>query len=352
MNEERLMEFLGRFVSDVGATITAGGVVIGDRLGLYQALADRPHLPDELAGRTGTAPRYVEEWLRGQAAGGYVEYDAATGRYFLTEEQAYALTDPDGPVLGGFQLALGALKAEPRITEAFRTGKGFGWHEHDGDVFAGCERFFRFGYTHSLVGEWLPALDGVEGALRSGIKVADVGCGHGASTTIMAQAFPASAFVGWDYHGASVGEARRRAEALGLAGRAEFRVGSGQTFDGGPYDLVTTFDALHDMGDPLGAARRVREQLSDDGTWMIVEPAAGSSLSENLNPVGRAYYGFSAFLCVPNALSQEGGYALGAQAGEEPVRRLAAEAGFGRFRRVAQTPFNIVYEARPGGVTV
>ncbi|TYB66801.1 methyltransferase domain-containing protein [Nonomuraea sp. PA05] len=347
MNEERLMQFLGKFVSDVGATMAAGGVVVGDRLGLYQALADKPQLPEELADRTGTAPRYVEEWLRGQAAGGYVEYDTETGHYWLTEEQAYALTDPDGPVLGGFQLAIGALKAEPRITEAFRTGQGVGWHEHDADVFSGCERFFRFGYTANLVSGWLPALDGVEAGLRAGIRVADVGCGHGASTTLMARAFPASAYVGWDYHGASVERARQRAGAHGLGDRVQFRVGSAQTFDGGPYDLVTTFDALHDMGDPLGAARRVRGQLADDGTWMIVEPAAGSSLSENLNPVGRAYYAFSAFLCVPNALSQEGGYALGAQAGEEPVRRLAAEAGFGRFRRVAQTPFNIVYEARP-----
>ncbi|UBU09143.1 class I SAM-dependent methyltransferase [Nonomuraea gerenzanensis] len=347
MNEERLMQFLGRFVSDVGATMAAGGVLIGDRLGLFQALADKPQLPKELADRTGTAPRYVEEWLRGQAAGGYVEYEAETGRYFLTEEQAYALTDPDGPVLGGFQLALGALKAEPRITEAFRTGEGLGWHEHHTDVFSGCERFFRFGYTANLVGSWLPALDGVEPGLRAGIRVADVGCGHGASTTLMARAFPASTFVGWDYHGASVEQARERAGSLGLGDRVAFRQGSAQTFDDGPYDLVTTFDALHDMGDPLGAARRVRGQLTGDGTWMIVEPAAGSSLSENLNPVGRAYYAFSAFLCVPNALSQEGGYALGAQAGEEPVRRLAAEAGFGRFRRVAQTPFNIVYEARP-----
>ncbi|GAA4907077.1 class I SAM-dependent methyltransferase [Nonomuraea thailandensis] len=341
------MEFLGKFVNDVGATMAAGSVVIGDRLGLYRALAEKPQLPQELADRTGTAPRYVEEWLRVQAAGGYVEYDAASGRYSLSEEQAYALTDPDGPVLGGFQLALGALKAEPRITEAFRTGKGVGWHEHDADVFSGCERFFRFGYTANLVSAWLPALEGVEGGLRAGIRVADIGCGHGASTTLMARAFPASEFVGWDYHGASVEHARERAEALGLGDRVEFRVGSAQNFGGGPYDLVTTFDALHDMGDPLGAARQVRGRLSDDGTWMIVEPAAGRSLSENMNPVGRAYYAFSTFLCVPNALSQEGGYALGAQAGEEPVRRLTAEAGFSRFRRVAETPFNIVYEARP-----
>lgn len=346
VNETRLMEFLFKFVGDVGAAMAAGNVVVGDRLGLYQALADQPQLPKELADRTGTSPRYVEEWLRGQAAGGYVEYDPATGEFFLNEEQAYALTDPDGPVLGGFQLALGALKAEPEITEAFRTGGGLGWHAHDADVFAGCERFFRFGYTANLVPSWLPSLDGVEDRLRAGIGVADVGCGHGATTRLMAQAFPESTFVGWDYHRESIERAHEQVNGLGLDGRVDFRVGSAQAFDGGPYDLVTTFDALHDMGDPLGAARRVREQLTDDGTWMIVEPAAGSSLSENLNPIGRSYYAFSAFLCVPNALSQKGGYSLGAQAGEKPVRELALEAGFSRFRRVAETPFNFVYEAR------
>ncbi|NRQ32396.1 methyltransferase domain-containing protein [Nonomuraea sp. NN258] len=347
MNEERLMQFLFKFVTDVGATMGAGGVVVGDRLGLYRALADRPQSPEELAERTGTAPRYVEEWLRGQAAGGYAEYDAATGQYYLTEEQAYALTDPNGPVLGGFQLAVGSLKALPEITKAFRTGEGVGWHEHDEDVFDGCERFFRFGYSAHLVNDWLPALEGVESGLRAGMRVADVGCGHGASTRLMAQAFPESTFTGWDYHEDSVKEAAKQADGLGLGERVEFRVASAQTFGGGPYGLVTTFDALHDMGDPMGAARRVREQLTDDGTWMIVEPAAGASVSENLNPVGRAYYAFSAFLCVPNALSQEGGYALGAQAGEEPIRQVATDAGFSRFRRVAQTPFNIVYEARP-----
>jgi SAM-dependent methyltransferase len=349
VNEDRLMEFLHKFVGDLGATMAAGSIVVGDRLGLYRALADRPLRPQELAEGTGTAPRYVEEWLRGQAAGGYVEYDATTGEYSLTEEQAFALTNPDGPVFapGAFQLALGALKAEPEITKAFRTGVGVGWHQHDADVFVGCERFFRPGYSANLVSSWLPALDGVEDKLRAGIRVADVGCGHGASTTLMAQAFPSSTFTGSDYHAESIDQARKRADGLGLNGAVTFEVASAQTFDGGPYDLVTTFDALHDMGDPLGAARNIRRQLADDGTWMIVEPAAGSSVTENINPVGRVYYSFSAFLCVPNALSQDGGYSLGAQAGEEPVRRLATDAGFGRFRRVTETPFNIVYEARP-----
>ncbi|GIE33169.1 SAM-dependent methyltransferase [Actinoplanes italicus] len=349
VNEEKLMEFVFRFVGDLGATMAAGGIVVGDRLGLYRALATAPALPQELAERTGTAARYVEEWLRGQAAGGYVEYDPDSGRYSLTPEQAFALTDPEGPIFapGAFQLALGALKAEPRITEAFRTGEGLGWHEHDEDVFTGCERFFRPGYSAHLVAEWLPALDGVEERLRSGVRVADVGCGHGASTVLMAQAYPNSVFTGSDYHHGSVEQARKRAADAGLDGRVGFENAGAQGFSGGPYELVTTFDALHDMGDPLGAARHVRSQLTPDGTWMIVEPAAGPTVADNLNPVGRVYYAFSAFLCVPSALSQHGGYSLGAQAGEEPVRRLTADAGFTRFRRVAETPFNIVYEAKP-----
>ncbi len=349
VDQDKLMEFVHTFVGDLGATMAAGGIVIGDRLGLYRALAEGPQRPQQLAERTGTAPRYVEEWLRGQAAGGYVMYDEASGDYSLTEEQAFALTDPDGPIFapGAFQLALGALKATPEITDAFRTGEGLGWHQHDEDVFVGCERFFRPGYSANLTAEWLPALDGITDKLAAGARVADVGCGLGASTTLMAQAFTGSTFVGSDYHTESVERARKRAAEIGVGSRVSFAVASAQTFNGGPYDLVTTFDSLHDMGDPLGAARHIREQLADDGTWMIVEPAAGATVSDNLNPVGRVYYSFSAFLCVPNALSQDGGYSLGAQAGEEPVRRLANDAGFTRFRRVAENPFNNVYEARP-----
>jgi SAM-dependent methyltransferase len=349
MDENKLMEFVHKFVGDLGATMGAGGVVLGDRLGLYKGLTAGPSLPEELAERTGTAPRYVEEWLRGQAAGGYVTYDPASGRYSLTEEQAFALTDPDGPIFapGAFQLALGALRATPRIEAAFRSGQGLGWHQHDEDVFAGCERFFRPGYSANLIGAWLPALDGVEAKLRRGVRVADVGCGHGASTVLMAQAYPDSVFTGSDNHGDSVDQARKRTADAGLDGRVRFEVAGAQAFGGGPYELVTTFDALHDMGDPLGAARHVLSQLTPDGTWMIVEPAAGDSVEANLNPVGRVYYSFSAFLCVPSALSQEGGYSLGAQAGEEPIRRLTADAGFTRFRRAAETPFNIVYEVRP-----
>jgi ubiquinone/menaquinone biosynthesis C-methylase UbiE len=349
INEDKLMDFLHRFVGDLGATAAAGSVVIGDRLGLYRALAERPQRPADLAATTGTAPRYVEEWLRGQAAGGYVEYHADDDTYSMTEEQAFALTDPDGPVFvpGAFQLVLGTLRAEQVVTEAFRTGDGLGWHQHDEDVFAGCERFFRPGYSANLVASWLPALDGIEEKLRAGARVADVGCGHGASTLLMAAEYPQSTFVGSDYHGDSIDQARKRATGAGLDGRVTFEITSAQSFNGGPYDLVTTFDSLHDMGDPLGAAKHIRDALRPDGAWMIVEPFAGESVVDNLNPIGRVYYSLSTFLCVPNALSQSGGYALGAQAGEEPIRRLTADAGFGRFRRVTETPFNIVYEARP-----
>ena len=349
IDQDKLMEFLHKFVGDLGATMAAGNVLVGDRLGLYRALAERPMQPHELAERTGTATRYVDEWLRGQAAGGYVEYDPQTRAYSLTPEQAFALTDPDGAVFapGAFELALGALRAEHKVTEAFRSGAGVGWHEHDEEVFSGCERFFRPGYAANLVTGWLPALDGVEAKLNAGARVADVGCGHGASTTLMARAFPKSSFTGSDYHEESITQARKRVADEGLAGQVKFDVASAQTFDGGPYDLATTFDCLHDMGDPVGAARHIREMLAPDGTWMVVEPYAGNCVTDNLNPVGRVYYSFSTFLCVPNALSQDGGYSLGAQAGEEAIRRLAADAGYARFRRAAESPFNIVYEVRP-----
>jgi 2-polyprenyl-3-methyl-5-hydroxy-6-metoxy-1,4-benzoquinol methylase len=349
VDQDKLMAFLGKFVGDLGATMAAGGVLIGERLGLYRALAGKPQTSQELADATGTDARYVDEWARGQAAGGYVQYDASSGTYSMTEEQVFALTDPDGPVFvpGAFQLAYGALQALPQITEAVRTGDGFGWHQHDEDVFTGCERFFRPGYLGSLTSSWLPALDGVEDKLRAGARVADIGVGHGASTVLMAAAYPNATFAGSDYHAGSIEAARARAREAGVADRVSFETAGAQDFGGGPFDLVTTFDALHDMGDPLGAARHVRESLAPDGTWMVVEPFAGDTVADNLNPVGRVFYSFSTFLCVPNALSQPGGYALGAQAGEPAIRRLATDAGFTRFARVAETPFNIVYEVRP-----
>jgi ubiquinone/menaquinone biosynthesis C-methylase UbiE len=348
LDTDKLMEFVGRFAGDLGATVSAGNVVLGDRLGLYRALATEPATAGELARRTGTDARYVTEWLRGQAAGGYVEYDADRDSYSMTEEKAFALTDPDGPLFlpGAFELALGSLAAVPRMEEAYRTGAGVGWHEHDEQVFHGCEQFFRPGYHAHLVSEWIPALDGTQAALERGARVADIGCGHGASTVLMAQAFPASTFSGSDYHAGSVREASKQAAEAGVADRVSFEVAGAQAFTGTGYDLVTSFDCLHDMGDPLGAAKHVRAALAPDGAWLIVEPAAGDTVADNLNPVGRVYYNFSTFLCVPNALSQPGGYALGAQAGEKAIHQVCTDAGFTRFRRIGETPFNLVYEAR------
>jgi ubiquinone/menaquinone biosynthesis C-methylase UbiE len=348
IDNDKLMEFVGRFAGDLGATVAAGNVVLGDRLGLYTALAKGPATAGELADRTATNARYVTEWLRGQAAGGYIEYDAATDRYSMTEEKAFALTDPNGPLYlpGAFELALGTLAAVPQMEKAFSTGAGLGWHEHDSQVFSGCEKFFRPGYLAHLVAEWIPAMDDVQSKLERGAFVADIGCGHGASTVLMAEAFPSSRFVGSDYHDGSIAEAGKRAADAGVTDRVSFEVAGAQSFGGAGFDLVTSFDCLHDMGDPLGAARHVRSSLAPDGSWLIVEPAAGDTVADNLNPVGRVYYNFSTLLCVPNAMSQQGGYALGAQAGEKAIHQVCTDAGFTRFRRIAETPFNLVYEAR------
>ena len=348
MDQDKVTEFLGRFVTDFGATGAAGLIVIGHRLGLYRALAQGPATPEQLAERTGCHVRYLTEWLRGQAAGGYATYDPATGEFSLTEEQAFCLADPNGPnVPAAFVAAVGYLRAEPQITEAFRTGAGVAWHQHHEDVHVGVDAFYRPGYVAALVPEWIPALDGVEAKLAAGGRVADVGCGLGSSSVLVAQAYPRTTVVGSDYHAESIELARKKAAEAGVSDRVSFEVATAETFTGTGYDLVAMFDALHDMGDPLGAAKRIREALAPDGTWLIVEPNASDVVEENFNPVGRLYYNGSTFLCVPNALSQSGGYALGAQAGEAAIRQVVTDAGFTRFRRVLQTPFNLVYEARP-----
>lgn len=350
IDTDKLMGFVFRAVDEVGATLNTALVVMGDRLGLYRALAGAgPLTPAEVAQRSGTAERYVREWLNAQAAGGYLDYDPDSRRYTLPAEYAIALTDESSPAYlpGFFQIALGSVLDSPRITEVVKTGEGIGWHAHSQDVFDGCERFFRPGYHAHLIAEWLPALDGVVAKLERGATVADVGCGHGASTILMAQAFPASTFVGSDYHEGSIATARRRSEEAGLDDRVRFEVASASSYSGGGYDLVTMFDCLHDMGDPVGAARHVRHSLADDGTWMIVEPAAGDRVEDNFNPIGRAYYGFSTLLCTPASLSQDVGLALGAQAGEARIRDVVTQADLSRFRRASETPFNLVYEARP-----
>jgi 2-polyprenyl-3-methyl-5-hydroxy-6-metoxy-1,4-benzoquinol methylase len=350
LDPERLDALLGQAVTEFGATVNAALVVIGDRLGLYRALAEtEPLTPTELAERTGTTERYVREWLNAQAASGYVDYDAATHRYALSPEQAAILADESGPAFvgGGFQIALGAAAGLERIQDAFATGAGMGWHQHNHDVFEGCERFFEPGYRANIIDAWIPALEGVHERLEAGGRVADVGCGHGVSSIVIAQGYPVAEVIGFDYHDKSIAEARRRAEAAGLSDRVRFEVAAADEIPGVGYDLVACFDCLHDMGDPVAVARRVRETLAEDGTWMIVDPYAGDRVEDNLNPVARAYYAFSTMLCVPNSLSQDGGLALGAQAGEARLREVVTAGGFTRFRRATETPFNLVLEARP-----
>lgn len=350
VDTDKLMEFVFRAVGEVGATLNAALVVMGDKLGYYRLMASgEPISPAELADRSGTAEPYAREWLNAQAAGGYVSYDSATGRYALPIEHAVALTVEDSPAFlpGMFQIALGTVHDAGRVLDAARSGSGVGWHEHSTDVHVGCERFFRPSYAANLVEGWLPALDGVTAKLRAGARVADVGCGHGASTILMAQAFPNSVFTGSDYHPESVRIARERAEDAGVADRVAFEVASAKDFSGTGYDLVTMFDCLHDMGDPVGAAKHVRDAVAADGTWMIVEPMAGDRVEDNLNPVGRTYYGFSTLLCTPASLSQDVGLALGTQAGPARIRDVAVAGGFTRFAGVAQTPFNQVLEVRP-----
>jgi 2-polyprenyl-3-methyl-5-hydroxy-6-metoxy-1,4-benzoquinol methylase len=349
IDENALNELLGRAIGDMGAVSLAPLVLIGDELGLYRALAAGGALTAaELARRTQTHERYIREWLNAHAASGYVQYLADSGKYRLTAEQALVFADENSPafIVGGFQITLAAGKIKDRLKDAFKTGEGIGWHEHDHDVFHGCGRFYRSGYIGNLIQKWIPSLDGVEARLKHGIRVADVGCGHGYSTILMAQAYPKSQFVGFDLHEGSIEVAREKARAAGVSARCTFEVGSAKDFAGSGFDFITVFDALHDLGDPAGAARHILGKLSPGGTWMIVEPYAGDRVEENLNPIGRAYYAGSTLMCTPCSLSQEVGLALGAQAGEARLREVVVGAGFGRFRRAMHTPVNLVFEAR------
>jgi 2-polyprenyl-3-methyl-5-hydroxy-6-metoxy-1,4-benzoquinol methylase len=348
IDETRLQQLVERMIGDLGAAMSAALVVVGDRLGLYRAMAESgPTDSATLASRTGTSERYVREWLAGQAAAGLVTYDPADQRYSLNVEQAAVLADESSPAFmpGGFQVVASVFRDEDKVTEAFRTGKGVGWHEHDPVLFRGTERFFRAGYAAHLVNEWIPALDGVKEMLEGGARVADVGCGHGASTIVMARAFPNSTFCGFDYHPASIERARQAAGEAGVANRVEFQIASAKDYPGS-YDFVTFFDCLHDMGDPAGAARHVFESLTARGVWMLVEPFAHDRLEDNFNPIGRIFFAASTMICTPASKSQEVGLALGAQAGEKRLRDVVMTGGFTRFRRAAQTPVNMIFDVR------
>lgn len=349
VNEEKLMGYVHQAIGDFGSLLSAALINVGDKLGLFRAMAGAgPVTPAELAQNTGTHERYVREWASGLAAAGYLDY-AGDGRYELNEEQAVAFADETSPayVMGGFQAMLAATRVVPKAVEAFRTGDGIGWHEHDPDLFQGTERFFRPGYGANLVQSWIPALDGADAKLQAGGTAADVGCGYGASTIIMAAAYPNSRFWGFDYHEPSIRHANETAAAAGLSDRVHFEVAAAKEYPGNDFDLVCHFDCLHDMGDPVGAARYARQSLKPDGHWLLVEPFANDDLADNLNPIGRVFYSASTLICTPASLSQEVGAALGAQAGERKLKDVADAAGFSRFRRATETPFNLVFEGRP-----
>jgi SAM-dependent methyltransferase len=346
-NPEKLNALVGKLVGDLGISLAGASILLGDRLGLYKAMADgAPVTPSELAKKTGLHERYVREWLCGQAASGYIDYNSEQDAFSLSPEQAMAFAEEGSPAFfaGAFDVVQSTYLDEPKVAEAFRTGKGVGWHEHSKCLFSGTERFFRPGYNANLVSNWIPALDGVEEKLKAGAKVADVGCGHGASTIVMAQAYPNSEFFAFDYHTPSIERAKTLAQEAGVSDRITFAQASAKDFPVHGYDLVAFFDCLHDMGDPVGAGRHVKESLAKDGSWMIVEPFAHDHLKDNLNPVGRAFYHASTFICTPASLSQEVGLGLGAQAGERRLRQVATEAGFKRFRRATETPFNMIFE--------
>jgi len=349
INEAKLNEFMGKALGDMGAAASATMVLIGDKLGLYKTMMKSGAVtPAKLAKLTGTSERYIREWLNNQAAGGYVTYDPTSGEYTLPPEQAFALAEEGSPAFipGAFQVIKAMFMAQDKIAKHFKSGKGMEWGDHHPELFEGTERFFRPSYLANLVPAWIPALDGVEAKIKRGARVADIGCGHGASTIVMGLAYPQSSFFGFDYHKKSIQSAQKRANSAGLKGRVSFAVADASKFPGGPYDLICHFDCLHDMGDPLGAASRVRKSLAPDGTWMIVEPNAADRAEDNHNPIGRMFYAASTSLCVPNSLARKGP-ALGAQAGEARLSDIIRKAGFTRVRKAAQTPFNMVLEARP-----
>jgi SAM-dependent methyltransferase len=348
-NPVKLNELVGKLVNDLGVSLSGASILLGDRLGLYKAMADGEAItPAELARKTGLHERYLREWLSGQAASGYIDYRPEKEAFSLSPEQAMAFAEEGSPAFfaGAFDVVQATYLDEPKVAEAFRTGKGVGWHEHSKCLFSGTERFFRPGYNANLVSNWIPALDGVEAKLKAGAKVADVGCGHGASTIVMAKAYPKSEFFGFDYHLPSIERARKLAAEEGVGDHISFAQANAKDFPAKGYDLVAFFDCLHDMGDPVGAGKHVKQTMAKDGVWMIVEPFAHDDLKDNLNPVGRVYYTASTFICTPASLSQEVALGLGAQAGERRLRKVATEAGFTRFRRAAETPFNMIFEAR------
>jgi 2-polyprenyl-3-methyl-5-hydroxy-6-metoxy-1,4-benzoquinol methylase len=348
-NPDKLMALMGKLVGDLGAMLSIGPMLLGEKLGLYKAMAHGgPMTSADLAKATETDERYVREWLAQQASSGIVDYDAASASFSMNPEQAAAFGNEESPFyfMGAVEVALAVLRAEPRMVEAFRTGKGVGWHEHDACLFRGTERFFRPGYMRHLIGEWIPALDGVKAKLEAGARVADVGCGHGSSTILMAQAFPKSQFYGFDYHGPSIERARKTAQAAGVSDRVSFDVATAKDYPGTGYALVAFFDCLHDMGDPAGASKHVHSSLAEDGAWMVVEPMAHDALENNLHALGRVFYAASTFVCTPASRAQEVGLGLGAQAGEARLRKVIGEGGFRHIRRAAETPFNMVLEAR------
>jgi 2-polyprenyl-3-methyl-5-hydroxy-6-metoxy-1,4-benzoquinol methylase len=350
VNMEKLNAFVGKFANDLGAAMHGATILIGEQLGLYRALGEHgPVTSEGLARTTGISERYLREWLAAQAASGYVEYDAGKGQFWMTPEQKFALTNEEGPVFlpGAYYIVSSVYKDQRKIAEAIRTGKGFGWHEHHVDLFQGTKKFFRPGYVANLVSTWLPSLEGVVPKLEAGARVADVGCGLGASTILMAKAFPKSKFVGYDYHAESIEWARNDAVTAGVADNTDFEVASANGFGGKGFDLVTFFDCLHDMGNPVEAARHVRQAIKPDGTWMVVEPFAGPTVQANLNPVGRIFYNASIQICVPSSLSQEGQAGLGAQANDAALMEVFRQGGFGRVRKASENPFNRVFEGRP-----